>query len=345
MVTNGRRRPTQADVARHAGVSQTTVSMVITGSGHANRRVGADVQARVLKAIEEIGYTVNPIAQRLVGGRTSIIGVYTYERVFPSKAGDFYTPFLEGIERAAEHEGVDLLMFTSTPRHTPRSLTAAGVNRLAVADGCIFLGRHSYPEDLSLLLKQDFPFAFVGRRECPDGPIPFAAADYAAGTSEVVDHLIGLGHRRITLLAESRSHESEQDREAGYLRSMSAEGLIPHVVDITTHEHKALLEGLVADGVTALVLMANLARPIHAAARSLGYSIPDDLSIARLGEPNRPEPVEIDWTGFKVPRIAMGEAALEIVLQRLANPEEQQPPMQVTIPCEFVIGSTTGATK
>lgn len=345
MTTTGRRRPTQADVARKAGVSQTTVSMVVTGRGPANRRVGVDVQARVLQAIDEIGYTVNPIAQRLVGGRTSIIGVYTYERVFPSKVGDFYAPFLEGIERAAEDAGVDLLMFTSTPRRTPRSLTASGVHRLAVADGCIFLGRQTYPEDLSLLLLQDFPFAFVGRRESPDGKIPYAAADYATATAEVTRHLLGLGHRRIVLLAEALTHESETDRADGYLTAMGDAGLAPQVVEVTDPDPRALIQSLMADGVTALLAMPNLARPVYAATRSLGLSLPDDLSVARLGEPNRQELEEVDWTGFAVPRIAMGAAALEIVLQKLAPPDDdaQPPATQVTIPCDFVTGSTTGA--
>src|SRR5699024_5159157 len=120
-------RATQADVARLAEVSQTTVSMVLNGTGAAQRRVSESVRRRVLEAIESTGYAANPMAQRLVGGRTSIIGVYTYESVFPHSAGNFYRPFLEGVENEAEHAEVDLMLFTSMSATPRRSLLASGV--------------------------------------------------------------------------------------------------------------------------------------------------------------------------------------------------------------------------
>src|SRR5690606_27289035 len=92
------RRATQADVARLAGVSQTTVSMVLNGTGVAQRRVSAQVRERVLEAIAVTGYAANPSAQLLAGGRSSIIGVYTYEPVFPHAGANFYYPFVEAIE-------------------------------------------------------------------------------------------------------------------------------------------------------------------------------------------------------------------------------------------------------
>src|SRR5690625_4032710 len=226
------RRATQADVARLAGVSQTTVSMVLNGTGVAERRVREEVRARVMDAIEVTGYAANPIAQRLAGGRTSIVGVYTYEPVFPHAGADFYYPFLEGVEDEAEHAAVDLLMFTSlSARSGRRLLSSGGIRRLRVADGCILLGRRSYPEDLAELLRQDFPFAFVGRREAPGGQVPYAAADYGAATSQVVEHLLALGHRRIVLINEFTGHESIEDRIHGYRQAMTSAGLQPVRLD------------------------------------------------------------------------------------------------------------------
>lgn len=345
MSTNGRRRPTQADVARMAGVSQTTVSMVVTGSGAASRRVGVEVQKRVRRAIDEIGYTVNPIAQRLVGGKTSIIGVHTYERVFPSQNDDFYAPFLEGIERQAEQAGVDLLLFTSTQRRTSRSLSSAGVNRLGVADACILLGRRTFPEDLSLLLQQNFPFAFVGRRTCADGPIPYAAAGYEEATDAVTGRLLALGHRRVTLLADTLRLESGVDRATGYSLRMEAAGLRPHVIEDPCPDYRALVTRLRADGVTALLALPEVAAGLHNAIVKLGLRIPEDISVARLGEPERPALTEPDWSGFRVPRIEMGEAALRIVLQQLSPTERWDAEKQVTVPCQIVTGSTIGAAE
>lgn len=331
------RRATQADVARLAQVSQTTVSMVLTGTGAAQRRVSGAVRERVLRAIEETGYAANPVAQRLAGGRTSIIGVYTYEAVFPVVAGDFYHPFLEGVEQAAEDAGVDLLMFTSLASKAGRGLTASGgVGRLRVADGCILVGRHSYPEDLADLLRRDFPFVFIGRRESAAGVVPYAGAGYAAATQEAVDQLIALGHRRIAALIESTEHESMRDRLEGYRTAVSRAGLEAISFEDPDPNSTELIDALEAAGITAAVAAPDLAAPLRRAALGRGWSIPGDLSIVRLGDPERPEQIDgIDWTGFLTPRREMGAEALRLLLRQLADSPESltQDDLQLHLPC------------
>ncbi|GAA4415583.1 LacI family DNA-binding transcriptional regulator [Georgenia halophila] len=337
------RRATQADVARLAGVSQTTVSMVLTGTGAAQRRVSDAVRERVLRAIEVTGYAANPAAQRLAGGRTSIVGVYTYESVFPTSASDFYHPFLEGVENEAERTGVDLLMFTSMSAGTGRRLVSSGgVGRLRLADGCVLLGRHSYPEDLAELLRQDFPFAFVGRREAPGGAVPWAGAAYAPATEQVTDHLLALGHRRIVLINEFTGHESIEDRAKGYRVAMARAGLQPVSLDEPDLTSGELLDNLRTAGVTAAVVSSDLAAPLRRAALARGLSVPGDLSIARLGDPETVETEDVDWTGFLIPRREMGAEALRVVLRQL-TPLDGDDNLQARIPCTFVPGSTVSA--
>lgn len=333
------RRATQFDVARLAGVSQTTVSMVLNGTGEKQRRVGADVRERVLRAIDVTGYSVNPIAQRLAGGRTSIVGVYTYEPVFPLSAGNFYYPFLEGLEREAERVGVDLLMFTSMSATPERRLSVSGqVGRLRVADGCVLLGRHSSPEDLAELLRQDFPFAFVGRREAAGGLVPYAAAAYADATQAVVERILSLGHRRVALINEFSGHESIEDRARGYRRAMKAAGLQPVTYDEPDVTSSDFLDSLLHAGITAVATSSDIAEPLFRAATTRGLSVPGDLSIARLGDPERPETEDIDWTGFTIPRQEMGTNALRIVLSQLDGSDDVG--LQVSIPCGVVQGTT-----
>ncbi|WP_447925704.1 LacI family DNA-binding transcriptional regulator [Georgenia muralis] len=334
------RRATQADVARLAGVSQTTVSMVLTGTGTAQRRVSDEVRERVLRAIEVTGYAANPFAQRLAGGRTSIIGVYTYESVFPHSAGDFYHPFLEGVENEAERAGVDLLMFTSLSGAEGRRLQASGgLGRLHVADGCVLLGRHSHTEDLAELLKQDFPFSFVGRREAPGGKVPYAGAAYDLATQQVVENLLVLGHRRIVLISEYTDHESVKDRARGYRRAMARAGLQPVTFDEPDLGSGELLDALRHAGVTAALASSDLAAPLRRAALARGLDVPGDLSIARLGDPEHPDTEDVDWSGFLIPRQEMGAEALRVVLRQL-TPIEGDEDLQVLIPCAVVPGTT-----
>ena len=134
-------RLTQRDIARLAGVSQATVSLVLNNRSEATARIPAETRDRVLKVIRETGYVADPIARRMTKQRNRILGVFTYEPVFPSASGDFYHPFLVGIEERAERLGCDLLLFTSAPVTDGRRRIFHENNRLRLADGCLLLGR------------------------------------------------------------------------------------------------------------------------------------------------------------------------------------------------------------
>ncbi len=327
--------PTQADVARVAGVSQTTVSLVLTGQGVASRRVSEAVRQRVLRAIDVTGYSVNLAAQSLVGGRTSIIGVYTFESVFPTEAADFYYPFLAGLEAEAESLGIDLLLFTSLTR---RGRT--GIQRLRTADGCVLLGRHSSETDLADLVRQGLPFAFIGRREAHGHTVPYAGADYAAATAEVVDHLLDLGHRRIAFVSAYTGHVSAADRLLGYRRATARAGTRAVVFDGAETDAGDVIDEVRAAGMTAIVAASDMADALRRAMDDRGLRIPDDMSIARLGDPETVVDADLQWTGFVIPRVEMGAEAIRIVMRQLSDAEDVL--TQVLIPCEFARGSTTG---
>lgn len=334
-------RVTQSDVARLAGVSQTTVSLVLNSRGTEHHRVGDLVRERVLRAIEETGYAANPHAQRLAGGVTSIIGVYTYESVFPHDIGNFYHPFLAGAEHAAERAEVDLLMFTSMSAGSGRRLLSSGIGRLRVADGCILLGRHSHAADLAELVRQNFPFAFVGRRESAAGLVPYAGADYAEATRALVRMLLDLGHRSVAMASEYAGIESLEDRITGYRQAMTDAGLPLQFLTQPSLSSGEIIDQLLASGTTAVVATSDLAFSLRRACRIRGLRLPEDLSIARLGDPEQPIHDEPGWTGFTIPRHEMGEEAVRIVLRQL-DPDADNSSLQVKIPCAQQTGRTVG---
>src|SRR4051812_28212608 len=141
-------RLTQRDIARLAKVSQTTVSLVLNNRSDATARIPAETRDRVLKVIRETGYQADPLARRMTQQRNQILGVFTYESVFPSASGDFYHPFLAGIEYSAEQLGWDLLLFTSAPVTEGHRRIFHENNRLRIADGCLLLGRQIPTEEL-----------------------------------------------------------------------------------------------------------------------------------------------------------------------------------------------------
>src|SRR5512133_2402972 len=106
-------RPRLSNVAKLAGVSTATVSAVVNHQMDRNIRVSPETQARVWKAVEELGYVANPVARSLAGGKNRLLGIFTYEPIFPFKHHDFFYPFLLGIEEEAEAQGYNLLLFTN----------------------------------------------------------------------------------------------------------------------------------------------------------------------------------------------------------------------------------------
>jgi len=137
----GKGRLTQRDIARLAGVSQATVSLVLNDAKAAAGRIPAETRERVHKAIRDTGYVADPIARRMAKGLNRILGVFTYEPAFPSAQADFFVPFLLGIEERAQALGYDLLLLTGASGPRGQRKIFHENNRLRLADGCVLLGR------------------------------------------------------------------------------------------------------------------------------------------------------------------------------------------------------------
>jgi DNA-binding LacI/PurR family transcriptional regulator len=210
------RRVTQRDIARLAGVSQPTVSLVLNNRAEGDVRISPETRERVLRVIRETGYVADPVARRLAARFNRIFGVFTYEPAFPSGSWDFFYPFLLGIEEAAERIGCDLLLFTSAPVVNGRRRIFHQDNRLRLADGCILLGREIDAGELRRLNEDGYRYVAIGRRDDAGGPVPYVGADYASAVGELVRLALARGHRRLGYLGLG-DVESSRDRRQGFV--------------------------------------------------------------------------------------------------------------------------------
>ncbi|WP_129666176.1 LacI family DNA-binding transcriptional regulator [Phytoactinopolyspora endophytica] len=340
-----RRRPTQVDIARHAGVSQATVSLVISG-GPASDQVAESTRQAVLAAADELGYSANAAARSLKGGRNHLLGLYTFEPVFPVDQRDFYYPFLLGVEEETAQQGYDLLLFSSAGSGGDRRIYARGANRLKVADGCVLLGRHLHRDDLAHLVQEDFPFVFIGRREVPGAELSFVAVDYTAATKEIVTTLAGLGHRTMLYLQVTDGEEPTRDREAGYRQGLADVGLpvdesLIRPLRTPTDLSPGAVQSWIDDGVTAVLVEPteddSAIVAVEDAVARAGLSIPDDLSVAVLGDPPLSDTTR-DWTRFTLPRTHMGRQAVRLLLDLLDDPADEA--RQQFVPADHVAGET-----
>lgn len=207
---DGGKRVTIKDVARAAGVSPALVSIVLNdvpGASPENRE-------RVRKAADALGYRPDAHATLLRRRHSRLLGVGF------SVQSAFHGDLLPGIYDAAEAAGYEVSLSGWTQgRSEERAVQALLTFR---CDGLVLLGSE-LPEARLGELTERMPVVVVGRRL--EAPVADAVrTDDHAGLRLAVDHLVGLGHRRITHV-DGGSPVKAADRVEGYLAAMAAHGL------------------------------------------------------------------------------------------------------------------------
>jgi len=338
-----KRRPRQVDVARHAGVSPAIVSLVLNGKTDDKIRISPQTIERVKTSMRELGYMPNPMARSLATGQNRILGVFTYEPVFPLHTESFYFPFLVGIEDEIEAQDYDLLLFTRSRRQEGRrSVYRDGVNQLLMADGAILFGRDVARDEVERLRREGYPFVSIGRIEA-DGPVAYVAADYVGATYEVMEYLVGRGHARVGYLGAPDRATSYRDRERGYRMAHEELDLDLDEERMLFHDAETLraeqLDRLLAIGATAIVCENHrLAVALLRLARERGLTVPAAFSLAVLGEHHRAPDALAHATTFRIPLYEMGVRAVRMLAAALDDPNAA--PERITLPCDFVAGHT-----
>ncbi len=335
-----------AEVAELAKVSPAVVSAVVNNRVGENIRVSQETQQRVWEAVKEIGYVPNPVARSLAKGKNNIIGIFTYEAIFPIQHQGFFYPFLVGIEEEAEAQNYDLLLYTSANQQGIRSVYQGHVNKLQLADGAIFLGLNANKQELARLAEENFPFVFIGRRELPGYDLCYVSTDYVSATAEIVSYIAGKGHRRIAYLRSTDDIEPYTDREVGYFLGIEQANLNNDNALLFRLEENELtvvqLQQWLSDQITAFVVEnSDIGYALMNAGAAIGKYPPVDFSMAVLGQPLSPYENLPEWTSFRIPRREMGIEAVKL-LNEILEAENSALPAPRLLPCTFLEGNTVG---
>ncbi len=338
------KRPTQADVARLAGVSRGTVSLILNDSAH---RVpfSSATRERVLAAALELAYSPNPVAQMLVRGKNRIIGFLSLEDDFPYNPADFYHPYLVGIEREAGALEYNLLLFTSDQSSSPRRVFRRGMNTLRLADGVIMAGNYPDPSELHRLAKEQFPFVLIGRSTIPNDQVDTVVNDHTPTSYEATRHLIDYGHERIGFIVDDLSLAYHQERYAGCEKATSG---VPNV-DLALISHDDLTSSerfrsiLQEHGLTALICAdRKLVAQTLQCIRGLAMRVPDDISLLFLVSNTSALPYR-NPTRVNINPDRKGRAAVRRLVERLEDRTAGY--TQIKVECQFVPGETTAPPK
>lgn len=314
-----RANPRQSDIARVTGVSQATVSIILTGRATENS-IPLVTQRRVLDAAAELGYVPNVHARSLRGGRNGLIGVHTFEPVFPIRSDDYYHEFLVGIEEQAVQMCLDLVLFASTQRPDgTRSIYGKGSNRLRLADGAVLLGIAGNDEELERLATEKYPFVFIGRRDGVSARMPYVVPDYHAALGDVLEQLQGVGHVSIAYLGKAERTVPQEDRLAGFVEHSRRFNMDtqPSVFLAPGEVNGDLVRRAIDNGVTAILVESyELAGALTEVARAAGIAIPEQLSMVCLDVGPR-SVVAQNWSHIQVPRRELGRRAVALLIDLL----------------------------
>lgn len=206
---------TLKDVAGKAGVSVKTVSNVVNGYEF----VKDSTRARVLSAIDELGYQPNLAARNLRAGRTGVIGL-----AVPSLSFSYFAELADAVLEASRKLGfVTLIEQTGGDREVELELLRG--SRLSMLDGLLFSPLGMSNEDAALL-DVDYPLVLLGERIF-DGPTDHVLMQNVNGAYAATEHLIALGRRRIAVLGAHASETvgSAALRLEGYRRAVKDYGI------------------------------------------------------------------------------------------------------------------------
>ncbi|MFD1796340.1 substrate-binding domain-containing protein [Paracoccus aurantiacus] len=245
------RRPTILDVAKAAGVSKSTVSLVLQESD----LVREETALAVRDAMSKVGYVYNRAAANLRSAQTGLIGL-----VINDLRNPFFTELAATMQMRLAERGYATVIGNSDEDPARQAQLVRSMIEHGVA-GLVISPSFGDPGPiLHQIAAAGIPAMQVLRRiEGSEGKLPFASFDYAAGGAAATRHLLETGARRIAFLGGRPDRPITVERASGYLAEMRAAGLQPCVFHgpITRHEGRAAAETL-PDGIDAVLCFNDL---------------------------------------------------------------------------------------
>ncbi|MEP1124615.1 MAG: LacI family DNA-binding transcriptional regulator [Ilumatobacter sp.] len=307
------------DVAKRAGVSQTTVSHVINGSRHVSPQALEAVQ----RAIEDTGYVNDSIARSLRTGKTGTIGLS-----ISAMSNPYFGTFVHLIERQVTDDGMSLIL-VDTHDDPQRELKVTS-ELLARRPDAILLAPSAEPErTIDAIARRSIPMVLIDRVPpwAPDDRFDAIGVENTEAMSAVVEHLVALGHQRIGLIAGKRGLYTTEERVAGFETGLSvagraSQGTVENGVEddeLDTHAVERLLAS--ADPPTAIIGGNNLITiEVVRQLVSLGKKIPDDISLVSFDDFEWADLFHPRLTAVRQPVEELAERAVQLLRDRLTEP-------------------------
>ncbi|MEZ4850711.1 MAG: LacI family DNA-binding transcriptional regulator [Bacteroidia bacterium] len=334
-----KKRVTIYDIAKHLGVSGTTVSRALSD----HHSIGDKTKKAVLQAAKEMGYIPNTIAAGLRKKQTNTIGV-----LIPWINRPFISSMISGIEEVANDAGYNVIISQSCDSYKKEVANAETFfsNRV---DGVI-ASMAMETEDFShfnLFIDNDIALVFADRvgKNLPQDKVMI---DNFAAAFEATEYLIQSGCKRIAHFTGAPNREIYKLRRAGYQDALEKNG-IPYNEKLVfsgllsgeegVRNAKAILElKELPDG----IFSANDTVAVHAMIelKKAGLKIPDDISFIGFNDDPIASIVEPQLTTVSHPALEIGRSSARQIIKRI-NAKHSSPPENIVLPTQIIVREST----
>lgn len=301
---------TARDVAARAGVSQPTVSLVL--SDNPTARLSAETRARVIRAASELGYRPNVVARGLVRGRSYALGL-----LVPDLRNPFFADVASGAQRVAAEEGYALFLAEAREVAPGRHLEALRSRRI---DGIIIDAVGA--SDLDPALLEGLNVVLIDE---PSTRWRGVASDALGAGRAAGRHLVELGHRRLAFMGPAINVHTFRLRERGFLEALREAGLsltsatLQRAQPTAAGGQAAMRALLAAKPRPTAVFCANDLMALGAlkACHRAGIAVPRDISIMGCDDVEMAQIVTPELTTVAIPARELGARAARMLARQL----------------------------
>ena len=340
--SSGPARPvTMQDIARAAGVSQSTVSRVLNDTP-TSVPIAAETRERVQEVAKRLGYRPNPLARGLRGARTMLLGVIVREITDP-----FFSMAIEALSTEALARGYNVVLGSAHSK-ADEAIALRAVLETRHCDAILLLGdMRDEPKFLEDLRAAQTPVIALWHGTELEG-VPTVNIDNRAGMFAALDHLTDLGHSAIAFIS-GRPLGDIRERRTAYLEYLEAGGhsvpeeFVQNVSNDPAGGDAALRTLMSLDTPPTAVVCStdHLATGVLHAAADLGLGVPADLSVVGFDDIPMASYTVPALTTIHMPVTEMTAAAARLAMD---EPEEGEiPPMQsFVVTPSLVVRKSTG---
>ncbi|PMC35938.1 LacI family transcriptional regulator [Bacillus sp. UMB0899] len=337
MNRENKNRVTLQQVAKHAGVSRATASLVVRNSSS----ISDKTKKKVLASIHELGYVYDRVAANLRSQRSSTVGI-----IITDIGNTFFSDLLKGINRTLEEHGYTVLLGTTYDSEDKQDRLLSTMLEHRVGGIILCPTSDTSKETMERLEKMDLPLV-LAVRELIGLNTDYVGVNYRDGALMAVNHLIMKGHKKIAFLGGRKESSAWKQRLDGYLLAFQQAGLeVDESLFISsspTREggiaalHKLLLKG---DTPSAVFCFNDLvALGVMYAIQNVGLTPGKDIAV--VGFDNIPESTITNPPLTTISSFAhqIGSNAAQLLHKRIMDVNHN--PERIILSPELVIRETT----